>query len=227
MLQLFPAEGETVPKLRFPEFRNSGEWVEKILSQVVNYENGKAHEQDIAETGDFIVVNSKFISTNGGVKKFTKSPFCIAKKGDILMVLSDVPNGRAIAKCFFVDIDNFYTVNQRICKITPIKANGVILYYIINRNPYFLTFDDGVKQTNLRNEDVLNCPFLLPPTLNEQQKIADCLSSLDAQISAQTEKIEALKIHKKGLMQALFPSPEVGVLDEQRAQPVAVKAITS
>jgi len=121
------------------------------------------------------------------------------------MVLSDVPNGRAIAKCFFVDTDNFYTVNQRICKITPIKANGTILYYILNRNPYFLAFDDGVKQTNLRNEDVLNCSFLLPKEIEEQQKIADCLSSLDEQISAQTEKIDALKSHKKGLMQALFP----------------------
>ena len=208
MQQLFPAEGETVPKLRFAEFKDSGEWEEKTLSQVANYENGKAHEQDIAETGDFIVVNSKFISTSGEVKKFTNSPFCIAKEGDILMVLSDVPNGRAIAKCFFVDTGNLYTVNQRICKITPFNANGMMLFYILNRNSYFLAFDDGVKQTNLRNEDVLNFPFLLPPTLNEQQKIADCLSSLDEQISAQAEKIEALKTHKKGLMQALFPSPE-------------------
>ncbi len=48
-------------------------------------------------------------------------------------------------------------------------------------------------------------PLFLPPTLKEQQKIADCLSLLDELITAQTEKIEALKAHKKGLMQGLFP----------------------
>lgn len=40
----------------------------------------------------------------------------------------------------------------------------------------------------------------------EQQKIADCLSSIDDLISAQSRKLEALKAHKKGLMQQLFPN---------------------
>ena len=44
------------------------------------------------------------------------------------------------------------------------------------------------------------------PSLPEQQKIADCLTSLDERIEAQEEKIAALKEHKKGLMQKLFPS---------------------
>ena len=70
-----------------------------------------------------------------------------------------------------------------------------------------MAFDDGVKQTNLKNEDVLNCPLLLPEDPLEQQKIADCLSSIDELITAQTQKIEAYKAHKKGLMQQLFPIP--------------------
>ena len=196
------------PVLRFPEFREAGEWEEKTLGQVANYGNGKAHEQDISESGDFIVVNSKFISTDGEVKKFTNSAFCIAEKEDILMVLSDVPNGGAIAKCFFVDSDNLYTVNQRICKITPYKdkAVGIMLFYVLNRNSYFLAFDDGVKQTNLKKDDVLDFPILLPKDTEEQQKIADCLSSIDELITVQAKKVEALKTHKKGLMQQLFPS---------------------
>ena len=123
------------------------------------------------------------------------------------MVLSDVPNGRAIAKCYFVDSDNSYTVNQRICKLGPKKTNGRFLFYILNRNPFFLAFDDGVKQTNLRKEDVLNCPLCLPSSLEEQAEIANCLTSLDDLIAAETQKLEALKTHKKGLMQQLFPSP--------------------
>jgi len=47
-----------------------------------------------------------------------------------------------------------------------------------------------------------------PPVINEQQKIADCLSSLDDQITEQAQKIETLKLHKKGLMQGLFPSTQ-------------------
>ena len=203
---LFPAEGETMPLLRFPEFEDDIDWVEKTLVQVVNYENGKAHEQDIDEQGDYIVVNSKFISTDGEVKKHTNSANLLAKKGDILMVLSDVPNGRAIAKCFYVDKDDTYTVNQRICKLTSKKAVSLVLFYLINRNPYFLAFDDGIKQTNLRKDDVLNCPLLLPKNPKEQKKIADCLSTIDELINAQSQKLEALKAHKKGLIQQLFPN---------------------
>lgn len=203
---LFPQEGETVPKLRFPEFKNSGKWEEKSLIQVANYENGKAHEQDIVESGNYIVVNSKFISSDGEVKKFTNTAFCPAQKGDILMVLSDVPNGKAIAKCFLVEEEDRFTVNQRVCRITPHEINSKILFYLLNRNPYFLAFDDGVKQTNLRNEDVLNCPLNIPNDPEEQQKIAACLSSLDDLIAAQSQKIETLKLHKKGLLQGLFPT---------------------
>ncbi|MBS1689351.1 MAG: restriction endonuclease subunit S [Bacteroidetes bacterium] len=199
-------KNKAIPKLRFPEFKNSGGWKEKTVSEVAIYENGKAHEQDIVEKGKYVVVNSKFISSNGEVRKYTNIASCLAKKGDILMVLSDVPNGKAIAKCFYVDLDHQYTVNQRICRLTPFDANKILLFYILNRNPYFLAFDDGVKQTNLKNEDVLGYKFLLPKDTNEQQKIADCLSSLDELITAENEKLEALKGHKKGLMQQLFPA---------------------
>lgn len=203
---LLPQTAETVPKFRFKEFEDSGEWEETTLIQVADYENGKAHEQDIADDGDFIVVNSKFISQDGEVKKFTNTAFLPATKGDVLMVLSDIPNGKAIAKCFLVEEDNRYTVNQRICRITPRNLNSKILYYLLNRNPYFLAFDDGVKQTNLRKEDVLNCPLLIPEDPKEQEKIADTLSSVDDLIIAQNQKLEALQLHKKGLLQGLFPS---------------------
>lgn len=203
---LLPQAGETVPKFRFKEFEDSGDWQETTLTQVADYENGKAHEQDIADDGKFIVVNSKFISQDGEVKKFTNTAFLPASKGDVLMVLSDIPNGKAIAKCFLVEEDNRYTVNQRICRITPRNVNSKILYYLLNRNPYFLAFDDGVKQTNLRNEDVLNCPLFIPEESKEQEKIADTLSSVDDLIKAQIEKIEALQLHKKGLLQGLFPA---------------------
>ena len=124
------------------------------------------------------------------------------------MVLSDVPNGRAIAKCYFVESDDLYTVNQRICRIQPAKASGRFLFYALDRNSYFLDFDDGIKQTNLRKEDVVGFSLCAPPQSAEQHCIASCLTTLDDLIAAQTHKHEALKTHKKGLMQQLFPSPE-------------------
>ena len=206
MQELFPAKGETLPTRRFPEFKNAPEWAQQALGEIADYENGKAHEQDISSSGKYVVVNSKFISTEGAVRKFTNEGRCIAKKGEILMVLSDVPNGRAIAKSFLIDEDHTYTVNQRICKIKPRKNVSKFLLYIIDRNEFYLSFDDGVNQTNLRKEDVLSCPVILPPEREEQKRIADCLSSLDDLITVQAQKIDALKIHKKGLMQQLFPT---------------------
>ena len=202
--QLFPVKGEKVPKVRFGEF--SGEWEETTLTQVADYENGKAHEKEISETGKYKVVNSKFISTNGEVVKFTNAANLKSNFGDILMVLSDIPNGKAIAKCFYVNKDDTYTVNQRICRITATNIDSRFLYYVLNRNHYFLSFDDGVKQTNLRKDTVLNCPLLKPTNPREQEKIAYCIESISSKIVYQSENIESLKEHKKGLMQQMFPS---------------------
>jgi type I restriction enzyme, S subunit len=206
MQQLFPREGETQPCQRFPEFRDAGEWEEQRLDELAHYENGKAHENEISANGRYIVVNSKFISTEGAVRKFSNEGFCVADIGDILMVLSDVPSGRAIAKCFFVESDDLYTVNQRICRIQPTKVNGRFLFYVLDRNSYFLDFDDGVKQTNLRKEDVVGFPLSVPAQPDEQKRIADSFTSLDNLITAAAQELETIKTHKKGLMQQLFPS---------------------
>jgi type I restriction enzyme S subunit len=53
----------------------------------------------------------------------------------------------------------------------------------------------------------LSSIVLVIPEPDEQQRIADCLANLDDLIAAQTQKLEAIKTHKKGLMQQLFPSP--------------------
>ena len=123
MQKLFPSEGKTVPEWRFPEFRDSGDWENTTIEKIADYENGKAHENNIIDNGKYIVVNSKFISTEGEIIKYTNEANLLAYKGDIIMVLSDVPNGRALSKCYLVEKDNVYTVNQRVCRIIPEKVN--------------------------------------------------------------------------------------------------------
>jgi type I restriction enzyme S subunit len=181
-----------------------GEWLEKSLGDVAKYKNGAAHENCVVKSGDFIIVNSKFVSTEGRVAKYSNENRCPVYKDDILMVLSDVPNGKAIAKCFYVEQDNRYTLNQRICAFTSTDLDSKFLFLLLNRNSYFLLFDDGVKQTNLRNDDVLNCPLIIPPTSEEQKAIAQILSDMDKELEELATKKEKYEHIKQGMMQELL-----------------------
>jgi type I restriction enzyme, S subunit len=180
------------------------EWEVKPLSQLSHFQNGKAHEQFIDEYGDYIVVNSKFISTGGEVKKYSKQNISPLQKGDITIVMSDIPNGKALAKCFQIDSDNKYTLNQRIGGITANDTvDGKYLYLKLDRNKYYLAFDSGTGQTNIRRQEILDCPIPLPP-LSEQRAIAAALSDMDALIEAQEKLIAKKKAIKQGAMQELL-----------------------
>ena len=172
------------------------------IGNVCAFTNGKAHEQNVVEYGEYIIVNSKFISSDGVVKKYSNKQICPLFKNDIVMVMSDVPNGKAMSKCFCIDKDNKYTLNQRICAL---RTKQIPLYYMmqINRNDYFMKFDDGVKQTNLRKDDVLACP-VYSTTIKEQTKIADFLSLIDQRIEKQRRLVESLKKYKRGALSRIF-----------------------
>ena len=178
MLQkMFPQNRKRVPEIRFAGFTD--DWEQRKLSKVAKYRNGKAHENSIAENGKYIVVNSKFVSTDGRVRKFSNEQIEPLYKGEIAFVLSDVPNGRAIARTFLVDKDGKYTLNQRIAGITPYEnTDSYFLHILMNRNRYFLKFDDGNKQTNLSVNDVTNFEEKYP-SYEEQYKIGQCFSNLD------------------------------------------------
>lgn len=178
-------------------------WKLLTLDSLVSFANGKAHENDVIESGQYVLVNSKFISTEGHTYKRTDKSLCPASAGDILMVMSDVPNGRAIAKCFYVLENHKYTVNQRIARIRAEGSDPKFIFYAINRNSYYLKFDDGITQTNLRKDEVLGCPIRTPP-LPEQRKIAQILSTWDASITATERLLENSQKRKKGLMQQLL-----------------------
>lgn len=188
------------------------DWDVKRLLDVSDFSNGKAHEQSIDEAGDFVVVNSKFISTEGEIFKNSNQAISPLAKGDITLVMSDIPNGKALAKCYLIEIDNKYTLNQRICSIKTRVCDNVFLFYVLNRNKYFLSFDSGSGQTNLRRNEVLDCPLAIPPTIAEQTAIATALSNIDELIS-QTEKLIDKKIAiKQGVMQELLKPKEGWVM---------------
>lgn len=179
-------------------------WEKKKLRNVVEFRNGKAHEQDISEDGKYIVVNSKFISMEGEVKKYSDTQICPLEVGEIVMVMSDVPNGKALAKCFYVDENDKYTLNQRICALKATEVEPKFLLYILNRNRYYLMFDSGVGQTNLTRDEVLNCPLEIPKEKKEQEKILNFISSIDAKIEVAKNQLEQTQRFKKGLLQNMF-----------------------
>ena len=193
-----------VPNLRFPEFQ--GEWEEYTLQDVVTFSNGKAHENCVNDDGDYILVNSKFVSTNGQVQKRVTSQLSPLHKSQFVMVMSDLPNGKALAKCFYVEEDNKYTLNQRVCSFTSNDGNvSRFLMYQINRNKYYLRFDDGINQTNLKKSEVLSCPVFIP-IVREQEKIATLLCKIDERIATQNKIIEDLKMLKSAISHILFSS---------------------
>ena len=156
------------------------------LGKSCEFFNGKAHEKSIDENGKYIVVNSKFISQEGRVVKRTKEQMFPLYKGDIVMVMSDVPNGKALAKCFIIDQDDTYSLNQRICCIRSKEFDTKYLYYQLNRHEHFLAFNNGENQTNLRKDDILDCP-LIKPSMEEQKRMVaeldEAFSSLSKAIS--------------------------------------------
>ena len=191
------------PNIRFAGFED--DWEQRKLGEVAEYRNGKAHENNISETGKYVVVNSKFVSTDGEVRKFSAEQIEPLYEGEIAFVLSDVPNGRAIARTFLVDESGKYTLNQRIAGITPNEhTDSYFLHILMNRNKYFLKFDDGNKQTNLSVNDVMQFEERYP-SYREQTKIGAYFSTFDHLITLHQRKCDELKKVKKFMLQKMFP----------------------
>ena len=177
-----------------------------LLSDIAIFGNGKGHENIVDENGKYILINSKFISTEGNVTKKCSEQLTPLFKNDITMVMSDLPNGKALAKCYYIDENNKYSLNQRICKI-KIKDDSIInskyLFYLLDRNPYYLRFDDGVNQTNLKKDDILSLNLVLP-SIKDQERNSKTLTIIDNFIEKENNKLSKLNLLKKGLMQSMF-----------------------
>lgn len=182
------------------ELLTFGDEVEyKKLKDVSSFANGKGHEKNIVNDGRYIVVNSKFVSTNGIVKKYSDVQICPLCIDDILMVMSDLPNGRALAKCYLVDENDKYTLNQRIGCFHTLNENIIstkFLFNVLNRNYQLLSYDNGIDQTNLRKNAILNIDIPVPP-LQEQQCIVEILDKYDTytrdMVSALNTELESRK----------------------------------
>ena len=218
MQQLFPqandnrdiTRGGNLPKLRFPEFINDGAWEEKTLGEIsFSIFDGTHQTPKYTEEGIPFFSVENLISKNKN-KFISKEDYLILtaknkpEKDDILIT--------RIGNIGFSTVVSWdYEFSIYVTLATVKKSDKFIPHYL---NGYF---QSEVYQKEIRSKSLLNAvPMkinmndlrntkVLLPTIKEQQKIADCLSSLDETIEAQDQKIELLKQHKKGLMQGLFP----------------------
>ncbi len=115
-----------------------------------------------------------------------------------------MPNGKSLAKCFFVDLDNHYAVNQRICIWRSKSADPKFLFYVLNRHPYFLALNDGVSQTHILNHHIKKCQISIPINKSEQENIGQILTNIDEEFRALETKLEKANSIKQGMMQNLL-----------------------
>jgi type I restriction enzyme S subunit len=203
--QLFPQEGETVPRLRFPEFQNAGEWEVKRLGEVFSSYSGGTPDTSKKEYygGDIPFIRSAEINKEKTELFLTElglqnSSAKMVSKGDLLIALYGANSGDvAVSK-----IDG--AINQAVLCLKSEFSNSFTAFYLSGKRDWIVSKYIQGGQGNLSAEIVKSIPVPFPEK-SEQQKIASFLSSLDDLIAAQTEKIELLEQHKKGLVQGLFP----------------------
>ena len=206
MQRLFPKDGENVPELRFPEFRGMEGWRKShVYEECPNSYSGGTPKttEKIFYGGNIPFIRSAEIGKNKTELYITQeglnnSSAQMIQKGDLLIALYGANSGDiAIAK-----IDG--AINQAILCLRA-KENNLFIYYTLQKNKKNIVskYLQG-GQGNLSAEIIKSIVFYMPQK-TEQQKIADCLSSLDELIEATSRKVEILKEHKKGLMQQLFP----------------------
>lgn len=189
MQQLFPAEGKTTPSLRFPEFQNAGEWEETTLESLCkSIASGKNKNNP---NGAYDLYGSTGIIGKTDYGDYDGLYILVARVGANAGFLTKVSG-------VFGVTDNTLVINPK---------SGIVfdfIYYLLsNLGLNNLVFGSGqplITGSQLKN---LSVGITLP---TEQRKIADCLSSVDNLISAETDKLDQLKAHKKGLMQQLFPT---------------------
>lgn len=217
MQQLFPREGETRPRLRFPEFRNAPEWSESRLGQLVELQSGATPSKANPEfwNGNIPWVSAKDMkqlfledsedhissaAIESGAKTVPSGSLLILTRG--MTLLKDVP---------ICVVRRDMALNQDVKALRPkngVESMFLAFLLIASKERLLAMVDIAGHGTGKLDTDGLRDFGLAIPKPEEQQRIADCLASLDNQITAETARLAALKTHKQGLMQQLFPVAE-------------------
>jgi len=218
MQKLFPAEGKAVPQVRFGGFTDP--WKVRSLGDIGVATSGTSIESEFVSHGKYKVIsigsyseNSIYNDQNIRANMTSKTQSRILNKGDLTMVLNDkTSSGNIIGRVLLIGENDAYIYNQRTQRIEPYhdEYDSNFLYQLLNAHSVRAKI---IKQAQGNTQIYVNWSVIREltyriPCKPEQVLIGDFLSNFDDQITAQAVKIRNLKLHKKGLMQGLFPSIE-------------------
>lgn len=214
MQQLFPAEGKSVPALRFPEFQNAGEWTKISLGELtykVSKKNkaGKLYPiYSINNKQGFIRQEEQFTGVDSNDRGYDLSLYSIVGSKTFAYNPARINVGSI---GYSGDLKDVIISSLYVCFKTSETVNDEFLLKYFETESFkkaVLNSVEGGIRSYLFYDNFAKINLYLPPNYDttEQQKIADCLSSVDNLIIAQTNRLEALRNHKKGLMQQLFPN---------------------
>ena len=214
MQQLFPHEGESLPRLRFPEFKNAPDWELKPLGDLFETTTGGTPARSKNEYWggeipwittslvDFnVIFDAEEFITQDGLENSSAKLF---PKETVLLALY----GQGITRGKVAMLGIEASTNQACGAILPceeIEPRFTFLY-LCNRYEELRGLSNSGGQKNLSQGIIRELPFAYPEDAEEQKRIVSCLTSLNEIIESQTQKLERLAGHKTGLMQQLFPS---------------------
>ena len=214
--QLFPAEGETVPKLRFPEFENDNDWNKEVFGDVAVFTKGKGIAKSDVNVngmhaciryGELYTKYNEVVRTIISKTNIPANKLVLSEENDVIIPSSgETQEDIATASCV---LKSGIALGGDI-NIIRSNIHGVFLAYYLNnaKKRDIAQIAQGNAVVHLYTSQLAKLEIEIPKP-KEQKKIADCLSSIDKSITAQFEKLNALNDYKKGLMQQLFPTLKV------------------
>lgn len=194
MQKLFPAKGKTIPELRFLEFQNEGEWIPRPLSDILNYEQPTPY---IVKDDTYKKEGTPVLTANKGfILGYTDESFGIYNKLPVI-IFDDFTTDKKY-------VDFSFKIKSSAMKLLTLKdEERDNLRFIFECMSNIVFEEKEHKRYYISEYQHIN--IYVPSSLQEQNQIADTLLSIDKQISEYDKKIKALELHKKGLMQQLFP----------------------
>ncbi|MDR0295823.1 MAG: restriction endonuclease subunit S [Prevotellaceae bacterium] len=196
-----------VPKLRFLEFNSEEAWIRSKIRKYLKESKVKGNTGDTAKRLTVKLWGNGVFEKKDTLRGSENTQYYRRKSGQFIYSKLDFLN-----QAFGIipeHLDNYEsTVDLPCFDIDKDLDSKFLLEYVQRKsfyNKYGKIADGGRKAKRIQIETFLEFPIYLPK-LPEQQKIANCLTSLDELITAESRKLEILKKHKKGLMQKLFPA---------------------
>lgn len=206
MQQMFPQQGETTPRLRFPEF--AGEWGYVNGDELFEPISKKNHHSDLpilALTQDQGAVPRDMINYNVIVSDKSVASYKVVEVDDFIISLRSFQGGIEYSRYKGLCSPAYIVLRKKSDELNSdfyrIYFKSFIYIQELNKNL------EGIRDGKMISYKQFSEIKLPKPSSAEQQKIAECLSAMDEMIASESAKLDALKDHKKGLMQQLFPQP--------------------